>query len=224
MVDPGNRSADALPPSLARLLRGDAGAWQAFLAEYSSLLMHVARSTSSGHDTAMDAFAFLLDQLRDQDYRRLRIYAGKEGTRFSTWLLVVAQRLCVDFHRRRYGRAQGPPERSEKARLERATRRRLVDLAAEEIELDSLADRTAGTPESDLRLGELRRALADALEAMEPADRVLLAMRFDDGRSAAEIARALGFATPFHVYRRLSHLLTQLRARLRSRGIHDAAP
>jgi hypothetical protein len=49
-------------------------------------------------------------------------------------------------------------------------------------------------------------------------------MRFEDQRSAAEIARAMGFPTPFHVYRRLNKLLGELRATLEARGIDGPAP
>ena len=221
--------ADALPEFLARLLaakgeRDANAAWQAFVDAYSGLLLQVARSTVPGHDSAMDAYVFLLDALREHECRRLRGYVPREGTRFSTWLLVVARRLCVDFHRRKYGRRQGSSTHPEQAALERATRRRLVDLAAEELDLDDVADAAGDTPESLLRSTQLRTALAAELDALEPADRVLLAMRFEDGRSAASIAGALGFPTPFHVYRRLSHVFERLRARLLARGIHGSAP
>jgi hypothetical protein len=49
-------------------------------------------------------------------------------------------------------------------------------------------------------------------------------MRFEDGRSAATIARAMGFPTPFHVYRRLSFVFGQLRASLAERGVDDPVP
>jgi len=220
--------ADALPQFLARLLaaHGDRdadAAWQAFVDAYSALLLQVARSTVPGHDSAMDAYVFLLDALREHDCRRLRGYLPREGTRFSTWLLVVARRLCIDFHRRKYGRPQGPSGDPAQA-LERATRRRLIDLAAEELDLDDVADSSGDTPESELRSAQLRTALAAELEALEPADRVLLALRFVDERSAASIAGALGFPTPFHVYRRLAHVFERLRTRLAARGIDDPVP
>ena len=221
--------ADALPEFLARLLaahddRDGDDAWRAFVDAYSGLLLQVARSTVAGHDNAMDAYVFLLDALREHDCRRLRGYVPREGTRFSTWLLVVARRLCIDFHRRKYGRPQGPSGDPTQATLERATRRRLVDLTPEELDLDDIADPNGGTPESELRSTQLRAALAAELEALEPADRALLAMRFVDGRSAASIAGALGFRTPFHVYRRLSHVFERLRARLLTRGFDDPVP
>ena len=224
-------SSDALPGVLARLLGArDAGgedvAWREFVGTYSPLLLQVARSTAPSRDAAMDTYTFVLEQLREQKCRRLRAYTARNGARFSTWLLVVAKRLCVDFHRRRYGRPQGTTEARphESPSVERSARRRLVDLTAEAIDPDTIADAEARGPEAELRLGQLRRALAIALERLEARDRLLLALRFEDQRSAAEIARALSFPTQFHVYRRLSKLLEELRAALESRGVDGPAP
>jgi len=219
---------DALPLPLAQLLHADGqpateSAWQGFVSAYSPLLLQVARSTAAGHDGAMDAYAFLLDSLRESQCRRLRVYVAHEQARFSTWLLVVARRLCIDFHRRRYGRPQGATD-GDAAALERETRRRLVDLAADEIDVDSLPDARGDSPESRVRAAQLRQTLQTALEALPPADRLLLVMRFEDGRSAATIARAMGFPTPFHVYRRLSFVFGQLRASLVERGVDDPVP
>ena len=224
-------SSDAYPGVLTRLLAArDAGgedvAWREFVGAYSTLLLQVARSTATTPDGAMDTYTFVLDQLREQKSRRLRAYAARDGARFSTWLLVVAKRLCVDFHRRRYGRPQGTTEAQphESPSVERSARRRLVDLTAEAIDPDTIADAEARGPEAELRLGQLRRALGIALEELEPGDRLLLAMRFEDQRSAADIARALGFPTQFHVYRRLNKLLEELRAALEARGVDGPAP
>ncbi|MCQ6458605.1 hypothetical protein, partial [Vibrio parahaemolyticus] len=40
------------------------GAWSAFLDEYSDILIKTARRASFDHDGAMDHYAFMLDQLR----------------------------------------------------------------------------------------------------------------------------------------------------------------
>ena len=229
MGDRGLPVGDALPPTVAQLLaatdqRAADAAWRAFIEAYSPLLVQVARSSASGHDSAMDAYTFLLDQLRENGCRRLRAYRSADGARFSTWLLVVARRLCIDFHRRRYGRPQGGPAASEATTSERATRRKLVDLAAEEIDVDSLSDERTGSPESEMRGEQLRQALARALDTLAPSDRLLLTMRFEDGRSAPAIARAMGFPTPFHVYRRLSAVLAQLRSALVAGGVDDPTP
>jgi RNA polymerase sigma factor (sigma-70 family) len=224
-------SNDAFPGVLTRLLDArDAGAedvaWREFVAANSALVLQVARSTGTTRDAAMDAYTFVLEQLREQKCRRLRAYTARDGARFSTWLLVVTKRLCVDFHRRRYGRPQGTTEAQphDSPSVERSARRRLVDLTAEAIDPDTIADADGRSPEAELRLAQLRRVLATALERLEPADRLLLAMRFEDQRPASEIARALGFATQFHVYRRLNKLLEELRATLEARGVDGPAP
>jgi RNA polymerase sigma factor (sigma-70 family) len=229
MGERGPESSDVLPSPLARLLdasdqQAADAVWPAFVDAYSTLLLQVARSTASGRDGAMDAYAFLLEQLRENDYRRLRVYRAHDRARFSTWLMVVARRLCIDFHRRRYGRPQAPSDDRGHAVLERATRRRLVDLAAEEIDIDSLSDQRGESPDSELRSLQLRAALAQAIDALSAADRLLLVMRFEDDRSAATIARSLGVASPFHVYRRLTQVFAQLRSALTARGIDDPVP
>jgi DNA-directed RNA polymerase specialized sigma subunit len=70
---------------------------------------------------------------------------------------------------------------------------------------------------------EVSSSLQSAIEGLAPADRLLLTLRFDDGLSASEIALVLHFQSQFHVYRRIDHLLSMLRAELRSRGIESAA-
>lgn len=224
-------SSDAFPGVLTRLLDArDAAAedvaWREFVGAYSQLVLQVAQSTATSRDAAMDAYTFVLEQLREQNCRRLRAYTARNGARFSTWLLVVAKRLCVDFHRRRYGRPQGTTAAQAHAApsVERSARRRLVDLTVEAIDPDTIADVDGRGPEAELRLGQLRRALATALERLEPVDRLLLVMRFEDQRPAADIARALNFPTQFHVYRRLNKLLEELRAALESRGVDGPAP
>src|SRR2546422_5706677 len=67
--------ADALPAELSRLLgAGDAPArdeaWAGFVRSYSPLLIHVTRFVCRSHDAAMDAYAFVLEQLRQDDLRR----------------------------------------------------------------------------------------------------------------------------------------------------------
>src|SRR5689334_14219985 len=80
--------------------------WDAFISAHTKLLLHVARSLGGDHDAVMDRFTYLLEQLRRDDFRRLRGYAATEQSEFSTWLVVVAQRVYLDHHRARYGRAK----------------------------------------------------------------------------------------------------------------------
>jgi len=170
----------------------------------------------------MDAYAYLLEQLRRDDFRRLRGYIPDGRTKFTTWLVVVARRLCLDHLRRRYGRLQDAGSGS---RAAQAVRRELVDFLAEELDASGRKDpRAAGNPETDLRTSELSRALTDAIGALDPRDQLLLKLRFEDGLSAREIGQLMGFPTPFHVYRRLNTLLERLRGALGRRGFQDPEP
>lgn len=205
--------ADFLPPELARLLDArDADAreraWADFVGIHSTLLLKVIRATARDYDAAMDVYAFILERLREEDCRRLRAYAVDARSTFATWLAVVCRRLCVDFARQRYGRGG----RSSATVDERRERRRLADLAAAEIDLASIADPSGATPETELDAADLRERLAQALGELEPADRLLLALRFEDGLTAERIAATLRLPSPFHVYRRLTRVLGLLRA------------
>jgi RNA polymerase sigma factor (sigma-70 family) len=194
-------------------------AWRGFVAEHTRLLLHVARSVFKGHDEVMDAYAYILEQLRANDCRRLREFVADPRSRLSTWLVVVSRRLCLDFYRRRYGRDHGGTSREQ-----RALRRRLQDLVAEDVEVHELpATRMVGA-ELLVRQTELRNALDRALTEVGVSDRLLLRLRFDDDLSAQEIAHLLGFSSAFHVYRRVNALLARLRRSLEAQGIENALP
>jgi RNA polymerase sigma factor (sigma-70 family) len=216
--------ADAHAPELIRLLNAtdpptrDA-AWDAFVAAHSRLLLHTARSLNRDHDAAMDGYAYMLEALRENDYRRLKAYAADGRSKFSTWLVVVARRLCLDFYRQRYGRAR---DTGTDARETRAARRRLVDLVAEDIDSPLAGAASATDSHAELLGRDRAAALEAALRTLLPRDRLLLVLRFEEDRSAREIGEVMGFPTPFHVYRRLNTLLASLRSSLQRRGIEGA--
>jgi RNA polymerase sigma factor (sigma-70 family) len=167
----------------------------------------------------MDAYAYILEQMRANDCRRLREFAADPRSRLSTWLVVVSRRLCLDFYRRRYGRDHGGTSRDQ-----RAMRRRLQDLAAEDVEVHELPATHMVGADLLMRQTELRNALDRALDEVGVSDRLLLRLRFDDELSAQEIARLLGFSSAFHVYRRVNALLARLRRSLEAQGIESALP
>ena len=216
-----------LPRSLSRLLsaRADDGsddvdaAWRAFVAEHTRLLLHVARSVSATHDDAMDAYTHVLEQLRENDCRRLREFASDPRCKLTTWLVVVARRLCLDTYRQRYGR-----RRKAENGDQRAMRRRLQDLVAEEIDWHELIAVSGEGAELAVRQTELSEALKQELTRLAPRDQLLLQLRFTDDLTAQEIARLLDFASPFHVYRRVNALLAELRRMLTQRGVESSVP
>jgi RNA polymerase sigma factor (sigma-70 family) len=214
----------ALPTALEFLLarRDDtsrAQAWAEFLAGCSDLLLRVARVMGGDEDAIMDRYAFILDALSRDDYRRLRAYANDGTSSFETWLAVVARRLCMDEYRGRYGRAQGD---SEVAAERRSTRRNLTDLVGNELGLDDVPANGNSAPDIALEQKEWRATIDAALAQLDTEDRVILRLRFENDVSVPEIARLLRLGSPFALYRRLKRILATLRKALEAGGISDA--
>jgi hypothetical protein len=67
-------------------------AWSRFVARFSALLLHTARTVAGEHDRAMDAYTHLLEQRPQDDNRRLKLYLEDAGAQFTTWLVIVARR------------------------------------------------------------------------------------------------------------------------------------
>ena len=142
MLFPQEPSTTASLDSLLTAVNEDARerAWNEFLGEYTDVLLHAARTMGGDQDAVMDRYSFVLDALRRDDFRRLKGYVARPRGKFSTWLIVVARRLCLDEHRHRHGRLQGESAESLDQRRER---RNLADLVGNELELQALESPTA---------------------------------------------------------------------------------
>ena len=213
-------SSPAAPAELAALLAAPSEpsrdeAWAAFVRVWTPAILRVARSLGGDTDSAMDRYAHVLARLREDDHRRLRAYA-RTGAEFPFWLTVVVRRLCLDHYRERYGRERrsaGNPTEN------RATRRRLVDFVADRTDPELLASSSNNAPDVELARAERLRALETALGRLAPSDRLLLRLRFAEEATAREIAGLMRFPTVFHVYRRLDHLMKELRRALTALGL-----
>jgi RNA polymerase sigma factor (sigma-70 family) len=204
------------------LLHADDGqaldrAWSGFVEEYGRLILHVARAQGGQHDDIMDRYTYVLEQLRRDDCRRLRGYVSDGRGKFTTWLVVVIRRLCMDELRSRYGRKGGGTSDRQRQR------RDLADLVGAEVDVDLLPGAGA-SPDEILQATELSDRLNAAVAELEPADRLILRLRFQDEAPVSEIARALSFPSVFHVYRNLNRIYEQLRAALGETGVRDATP
>jgi RNA polymerase sigma factor (sigma-70 family) len=218
--------ADDLPRELAELLGAPdhetrERAWTAFLERYHRYLLGTARFVGKGYDEAMDRYGYVLEELRAEDFHRLRAYAVDAESKFSTWLVVVVRRLCRDFERKKYGRVRGT---GRKARERGDARRRLQDLVAEELDPGRHEDRARSNPERELRERELHLALAAAMDGFEAEERLLVKLRFEDDLPVTRIAEVLHLNSEFQVYRRLKKITATLKARLEKEGIHDPSP
>jgi len=91
---------------LRRLSSADAGtAWVEFLDLYAPLIMQAAARFEYEQDRVNECFLYVCEQLNDDGFRRLLKFNAAGKARFRTWLGSVVFNLCVDWHRREYGRA-----------------------------------------------------------------------------------------------------------------------
>lgn len=79
-------------------------AWKAFLDTYSSLIMQVIGQYEAERDRADECFLFVCEKLSDDGFRRLLQFEASRKAKFPTWLKLVASNLCVDWHRKEFGR------------------------------------------------------------------------------------------------------------------------
>ena len=212
---------ERVPPELRELIHASDAearedAWDRLVARFTPLLLHTARTFPGGHEAAMDRYAFILEQLRRDEFRRLHRYSEDGRASFATWLVSVARRLCADRHRLVYGRARGGAGSDSPARR---ARRSLADLVAEQLDAERHGPADPHDVQAELESGELRAALDRALAELAPADRLLLALRFEQDLSAREISELTRRGNTFQVYRQINALLKALAASLRRQGM-----
>lgn len=134
---------------------------------------------------------------------------------FATYITIVIRRLLIAERRMTEGRwrpsAEHPP------------RPRLVPFDDElEIAGDASADERVRLLDSRRRSAEASRVVRQTMAAMTVEDRVILRLRYVEGKSIADIARALDVAQR-PLYRRIEALLADLRRALRRAGIREDA-
>jgi RNA polymerase sigma factor (sigma-70 family) len=79
-------------------------AWDQFLEDYGTLVYQVVRYFQIDPDRASDCFQFVCEKLVANSFRRLQKFEGDGSATFSTWLRSVVRNLCIDWHRREFGR------------------------------------------------------------------------------------------------------------------------
>lgn len=216
----------SVPLELNLLLRSpdsasQEAAWDELIRHHTRLLLAVARSLGGDPDDAMERYTYVLEKLRENDFRRLRKYNAESGASFSTWLTVAARNLCLDHHRARYGRHR--PREDGKQGAIQALRRALNDPQQGEAETDTdtLPD-SAPPPDADVVKANRDQCLHDALRQLSPREQLLVSLKFEDGLPASRIARIVGMPSQFHVYRTINLILARLRTALEERGIENS--
>ena len=217
----GSEQLQSLPIQLRHLLEAADRqacdhAWAEFLGSYSRLILYVARQKPRDDDGVMDRYAFVVEKLGENNYRRLRTFAADGRGKFTTWLIVVVRRLCLDHDRHKYGRA--PAAHSHPTTADRA-----VELIVDSAIMDKIVD-DAPLADEKLEKKQILEGLDTATARLNAGDRLLLALRYHDNRSARDIASIMSLPTPFHVYRRLTRIHDALREALRNFSDEENEP
>lgn len=91
---------------LQRLLRSpeSSKAWEEFLRHYSPVILQVVKSFEHDPDHVADCFLFVCEKLCERRFRRLLCFRPQGPAGFPTWLRAVTRNLCLDWHRREFGR------------------------------------------------------------------------------------------------------------------------
>lgn len=84
--------------------RDPEAAWDLFLDEYSTTIFQVVRHIEHDSNLVPDCFQFVCEKLSADSFRRLRKFRPGGRASFSTWLRAVVRNLCLDWHRKQFGR------------------------------------------------------------------------------------------------------------------------
>jgi len=113
---------------LHRLSSVDAGpAWVEFLDRYGQLIMNTASQFDYEQDRVDECFIFICEKLIDNGFRRLLNFNTRGSAKFQTWLSTVVFNLCVDWHRKEFGRAVMLPAISALPAFDQAVYRLVIE-------------------------------------------------------------------------------------------------
>lgn len=177
---------------IERILRDlDSGnpedAWTEFLHDYAALTFQVVRYFESDPDRASDCFQFVCERLVEDRFRRLRKFKVDGAAKFSTWLRAVVRNLCLDWHRKEFGRLRTFRSISRLSLFDHEVFRMIYERGSTTEEcLHRLASRF---PQASAdQVAEARLRIEDALK---PDQRLLLARRVARTTSATSLTSLL---------------------------------
>lgn len=159
---------------LHRLNSADGGpAWAEFLDLYSPLIIKVANQFDYERDAVSDCFVYVCEKLVDDGFRRLLKFNTRGKASFSTWLSAVVFNLCVDWHRKEFGRARMLPAISALSSFDQG----LYQLRFEQGLDRETCFQTMVDDVPDLTREQFSEALARITRCLSPRQRWQLAVR-----------------------------------------------
>ena len=168
--------------ALSELLdRDPRAAWDLLVEECSDLILGVIARYTRDSDRRMDAYLYVLEQLKAQDFRRLRHYGEGVGFRpstFATWLKLVVRNLYFDWFRHEHGRKSLPKEIQKLGRIEQ---RAFKLLYWEGYSAQEAFEVLRGQDQA-LRFGDFIQKLVRVEERLTPINRAKIRRDFDRAR------------------------------------------
>ena len=195
---------------LARAAAGDGAAWGALLTVHEARLTRmVAFRLDPRLRGRIDAADVLQDAFAEAAAHRADYFAAVSVPPLFLWLRGVVSNKLLELHRHHLG-----------TRMRDARRDLPLQAAAgpDETSAALCTHLTAGLTRPSVAAvrGEVRTRLAEALDAMEPTDREVLALRHFEQLSNAEAAQVLGIQERAAAKRylraleRLRHILSDM--------------
>jgi RNA polymerase sigma-70 factor (ECF subfamily) len=202
---------DQSDPRLQLAAGGDAGSWEALVAESRQRLR---RMVAFRLDARLQGRIDPSDVLQDiyiEAWQDLAAYLRQPAMPFLLWLRGIAGNKLRELHRHHLGTQMRDARREVSMRGGALAETTTTALAA------GLMDSLTRASEEAIRM-ELRLRLQDALNTMDPLDREVLALRHFEQLSPAETAQVLGIKEKaagmryVRALRRLKEILNSLDA------------
>ena len=92
-----------------RTATDDIAYWQKQLYNHNQYIESLSRKRFHYLVTAEEAYAYVMEKLEADDYRRIRAFSGQRAS-FRTFLTTVVNRLLIDFRKKKYGDSAKPPK------------------------------------------------------------------------------------------------------------------
>jgi RNA polymerase sigma factor (sigma-70 family) len=194
---------DGVSDLLNELDKSPAATWREFLTRYAGVIQQVVGLLETETDQAADCFLFVCERLVENDFRRLRKFRPSGSASFPTWLRAVVRNLSIDWHRKVHGRPRDGAY---------PIQPRMGTLVSDDGEVAERLRDPQPDPEVQAASSERSAALSAAIGQLEPSDRLLLRMRFEQDLTLDQVARLVGLKDAQTVDRRLRQILERLRA------------
>jgi RNA polymerase sigma-70 factor (ECF subfamily) len=180
---------------LRRVLRQDERAWKEFHRRFRSLLYRCISKVIGRYDAVLSSadpdeiYAEVLLALVRDDFRKLRLWDARRGTKLSSWLGMIATNTAYDY-------------------LRGTARRPILDRIDG---VPDMFDPQDSSPLDQLLEQERRHTLNDLLSDYSDKDRTFVALYYAQGMAAEDVADEMGISIKT-VYSKKHKLLTRLQA------------